>query len=208
MSDRATILASLASWKNHSYRLKQFEVWDNDRKMTKLLPITVHTCSAHSSRGLLSVGNLKLQCALGRSGRRTLKCEGDGATPIGLYKPLFVFYRPDRLIRPRCRLPLKPLNPALGWCDSPTNRNYNRLINHPYPASAERLWREDALYDIIVVLDHNQCPRARNRGSAIFIHVARPGFQPTEGCIALELNALLKLLPHLRADRAIDLIPR
>jgi len=94
-------------------------------------------------------------------------------------------------------LPVRPIDRDYGWCDAPGDRNYNRLVRHPYPASAERLWRPDALYDVVVVLDHNVRPRVRGHGSAIFMHVARPGYAPTEGCIALRREHLLVLLSRL-----------
>ena len=107
---------------------------------------------------------------------------------------LRVLFRADRLPRPRTALPVQRIGRADGWCDAPGDRNYNRPVRHPYPASAERLWREDALYDVVVVLGHNQRPRLRGAGSAIFMHVARPGYLPTEGCIALRRDHLLRLL--------------
>ena len=144
-----------------------------------------------------------MPCALGRSGRRALKREGDGATPIGHFLLERVLYRPDRSPRPRTGLPLRAIAPADGWCDAPADRNYNRSIRHPYPASAERLWRADGLYDVVVVLACNRRPRIRGRGSAIFIHVARPGFTPTEGCIALRRPDLLRLLATLKQGARI-----
>jgi L,D-peptidoglycan transpeptidase YkuD (ErfK/YbiS/YcfS/YnhG family) len=109
-----------------------------------------------------------------------------------------VFYRPDREQRPRTRIPISPLAPDLGWCDAPGNANYNRLVRLPFPASHERLWREDRLYDFVVVLGFNDWPRAQGRGSAIFIHLVRPGHMPTEGCVALRRAHMLKLLGALR----------
>lgn len=141
--------------------------------------------------------------ALGRSGRRATKREGDGATPVGRWRLLRVLYRPDRVPRPRTGLPVRPITPADGWCDAPGDRNYNRPVRLPYPANAERLWRDDHLYDLVVVLDHNQRPRFQGAGSAIFMHVARPGLQPTEGCIALERAHLLRLLARLRRGAVI-----
>jgi L,D-peptidoglycan transpeptidase YkuD (ErfK/YbiS/YcfS/YnhG family) len=94
---------------------------------------------------------------------------------------------------------MAPLRPTDGWCDAPADRNYNRPVRHPYPASAETLWRDDSLYDIVVVLDCNFTSRARNRGSAIFLHVARAAFTPTEGCIALESSVLRRFVSNLRA---------
>jgi L,D-peptidoglycan transpeptidase YkuD (ErfK/YbiS/YcfS/YnhG family) len=160
--------------------------------------------SRSAARGWLRVGALVLPCALGRSGRSFTKREGDGATPSGTWKPVEVLYRADRVQRPRTALPLRALRPDDGWCDSVGDRNYNRWIRHPYPSSAERLWREDALYDVIVVLDHNRRPRAQGAGSAIFMHVARPGYRPTEGCVALVQPHLLLLLATMgRGTRVV-----
>jgi L,D-peptidoglycan transpeptidase YkuD (ErfK/YbiS/YcfS/YnhG family) len=91
----------------------------------------------------------------------------------------------------------------MGWCDDPRDRNYNRRVRWPYRASAEQLWRADRVYDLIVVLDHNQRPRVRGHGSAIFIHVARDGYAPTEGCIALKRGELLRLLRALKPDAKV-----
>jgi L,D-peptidoglycan transpeptidase YkuD (ErfK/YbiS/YcfS/YnhG family) len=152
--------------------------------------------SAGGHRGILRLGPLAFACALGRGGCRARKREGDGATPIGRWRLRRVLYRADRLPRPRTALPVRAIARHDGWCDAAGDRNYNRQVRHPYPASAERLWRSDALYDLIVVLGYNDAPRIRGRGSAIFMHVARPGLAPTEGCIALARAHLVLLLRH------------
>lgn len=157
----------------------------------------VSSLSGAATRGMLRMGGISLPCALGRAGRRALKREGDGATPIGSFALERVLYRPDRVQRPVTGLPVEAIGPNDGWCDSVQDRNYNRAICHPYPASAEFLWRNDALYDIIVVLAYNRRPCVRGRGSAIFMHVARPGYEPTEGCIALKLSDLQMVLKRL-----------
>jgi L,D-peptidoglycan transpeptidase YkuD (ErfK/YbiS/YcfS/YnhG family) len=159
--------------------------------------LVVLSLNARSARGELVAGGLRMRCALGRSGRRAGKREGDGASPTGTFALRIAYYRADRLIRPRCGLPLKRLTAADGWCDGVGDRNYNRPVRHPYPASAERMWRADGLYDIVVVIGHNDTPRVQGRGSAIFLHCARPGYAPTEGCIAIARQDLLRLLPHL-----------
>ncbi len=128
---------------------------------------------------------------------RALKREGDGATPRGLWPAIQVYYRPDRLKRPRTVLPALPIGESFGWCDAPGDRNYNRPVRLPYNSSAERLWRGDRLYDALVVLDYNLTHRSTARGSAIFVHVARRGFAPTAGCIALKREHLLRLLAIL-----------
>jgi L,D-peptidoglycan transpeptidase YkuD (ErfK/YbiS/YcfS/YnhG family) len=114
-----------------------------------------------------------------------------------------VFYRADRLARPRTGLPVRPLRPWDGWCDAVGDSNYNRWVPQPYRASAEKLWRSDSLYDLIVTLDHNVCPRIQGHGSAIFLHVAAAGYRPTAGCIAVERPHLLRLLAHLRRGSSL-----
>ncbi len=167
----------------------------------------VSALSMQSTRGWAHIGGLRLPCALGRSGRRVTKREGDGATPIGAFRVRRAFYRPDRLMRPLTRVPLTPLEPDDGWCDAPGDRNYNRKVKHPYPASAERMWREDHLYDVVIVLDHNERPRVQGGGSAVFIHCARPGFSPTAGCIAFRRPDLLRLLRRLEAGTVVRIAP-
>jgi L,D-peptidoglycan transpeptidase YkuD (ErfK/YbiS/YcfS/YnhG family) len=159
--------------------------------------LIVRARSPGAQTGTLSFGPLRLPCALGRSGRRALKREGDGATPIGSFAIREAFYRADRLARPPTALPLRPIGLSDGWCDDPLDRNYNRRVRHPYPTSAERLWRSDHLYDLVVVLGYNDRPRVAGRGSAIFMHVAGPGFAPTAGCIALCLPDLQRLLEEV-----------
>jgi L,D-peptidoglycan transpeptidase YkuD (ErfK/YbiS/YcfS/YnhG family) len=146
--------------------------------------------------GVMRMGDQKVRCALGRGGviAAALKQEGDGSSPIGAWPMRKVLYRPDRGPAPRTALPVQPIAPEDGWCDDPADSNYNRAVKHPYPASAEHLWREDGVYDIVVVLGHNDDPVAPGKGSAIFLHLARPDYGPTEGCVALaraDLEALL-----------------
>ncbi len=169
------------------------------RRRTIHRQLQVRSLSAASTRAHLEIGPLRLPCALGRSGCRTLKCEGDGATPIGSWPVREAFYRADRIQRPRTGLRLTPIAPRDGWCDRIGDRNYNRRVRHPYPASAEEMWREDHLYDLVVVLGHNDRPRIQGRGSAVFMHVARPDWQPTAGCIALRLSDLVKVVRLLGA---------
>ena len=163
----------------------------------------VRAISPRATRGALLVGGHTYPCAVGRSGRRALKREGDGATPMGHFRLERVYYRPDRCPRPRTGLPVEAISRAAGWCDAPADRNYNRPVYLPYPESAEEMWRADGLYDVVVVLDCNRRPRIRNRGSAIFMHIARPGFTPTEGCIALRRPDLLRVLATLKSGARI-----
>ncbi|MBV1796009.1 L,D-transpeptidase [Siccirubricoccus sp. G192] len=144
--------------------------------------------------GLLRFAGQTWRCALGRGGVRVEKQEGDGATPAGRLPLRRLLYRADRVAAPACLMPAEPIAPGDGWCDDPAHPDYNRQIRLPHPARHEVLWREDALYDLVGVLGWNDRPVVRSRGSAIFLHLARPDYAPTEGCIALperDLRALL-----------------
>jgi L,D-peptidoglycan transpeptidase YkuD (ErfK/YbiS/YcfS/YnhG family) len=161
------------------------------------LQLFVRTVSACATRGTLDMGYLHIPCALGRTGCRMQKSEGDGATPRGAWAVREAFFRADRLPRPATALNLRAIQQSDGWCDGARDANYNRHITHPYKASAEHLWREDGLYDVIVVLGYNDKPPIKGKGSAIFLHCARPDFAPTQGCIAIARADLIKLLPRL-----------
>ncbi len=146
----------------------------------------------------MRVGGQEVRCALGRGGviASALKKEGDGSSPIGTWLMRRVLYRPDKGPPPKTGLSVQAMAPDDGWCDDPADANYNRPVKHPYSASAEHLWREDGVYDIVVVLGHNDDPVVPGKGSAIFLHLARPDYAPTEGCVALaraDLEALLAL---------------
>ena len=144
--------------------------------------------------GLLRFRGETLRCALGKGGIRADKTEGDGATPPGLLPVRRLLWRADRGPRPRAAVPAEPLAPGDGWCDAPGHADYNRQVRLPHAARHERLWREDAVYDLVGVLGWNDAPVVRGRGSAIFLHVARPDLAPTEGCIALPERDLRRLL--------------
>jgi L,D-peptidoglycan transpeptidase YkuD (ErfK/YbiS/YcfS/YnhG family) len=158
------------------------------------LVVRVWPLAAGAAKGVADWGAGERACALGRAGIRATKREGDGATPAGLFLLRRVLYRADRLARPATGLPLEPLMPGNGWCDDPADRRYNQPVTLPCDARAERLWRDDALYDLLVVLGHNDDPPAPGRGSAIFLHVARQDYAPTRGCIALAAVDLRELL--------------
>ncbi|ODS01266.1 hypothetical protein AUC68_12360 [Methyloceanibacter methanicus] len=139
------------------------------------------------------------RAALGYGGIKPLKREGDGGTPIGCLPVRRVLYRADRVPRPRVPFPVRPIRADDGWCDDPGDRNYNRPVRCPYGQSTETMMRADALYDVVLVLGYNDRPRVRGRGSAIFVHLARPGYTPTEGCIAFSYKDLRAVLAQLRA---------
>ena len=135
--------------------------------------------------GRLELAGRVWRVALGAGGVRPGKQEGDGATPVGLLPLRRVLYRADRVPVPHTALPREPIAPDDGWCDDPAHPDYNRRVRLPHLARHEALWRGDGLYDLVGVLGWNDAPVERGRGSAIFLHVARPDFAPTEGCIAL-----------------------
>jgi L,D-peptidoglycan transpeptidase YkuD (ErfK/YbiS/YcfS/YnhG family) len=138
-----------------------------------------------------------VRCAIGRTGIKRDKREGDRATPGGAFRLLGGFFRPDRVLRKAWVSPMCPAGPSDGWCDDPRSALYNRRVVLPCRASHEKLWRADRLYDLVIILDYNIHPRRKNRGSAIFLHCAWPDFALTSGCIALRLDDLRRLLPRL-----------
>ncbi|HEY8194295.1 MAG TPA: L,D-transpeptidase family protein [Hyphomicrobium sp.] len=156
--------------------------------------LVIRALTASAQRGFLQVGPFRMPCALGRSGVKVIKREGDGATPRGRFRLRSVLYKSSATRRPRTALDLRAVTKSDGWCDSAFDRNYNRPVELPYPQSAERLWRDDGVYDIILVLGYNDVPRIKGRGSAIFMHLARPDFAATEGCIALRPADLRRVL--------------
>jgi L,D-peptidoglycan transpeptidase YkuD (ErfK/YbiS/YcfS/YnhG family) len=156
-------------------------------------------------RGRLVAGPLTIPCSLGRAGTRRDKREGDGATPVGRFRVLGCFYRPDKGLRPRTKLPMAAIRPADGWCDDPGDRRYNQPVPLPYPARHERMWRDDHLYDIVVDIGCNRGPVVRGRGSAIFMHLAQPGFAPTEGCVAVAPAAMRRLLERIGPQTRIEI---
>ena len=133
------------------------------------------------------------------------KKEGDGATPAGAFTLVSAFYRADRLPPPRSGLPVRALSQSDAWCDDPADRSYNRLVALPYPAHAEPMWLDDEVYDLLVVIGYNLDPVVPGAGSAIFLHVARPDFSPTAGCVAVAKDVLLGLMPHLEPGSTITI---
>jgi L,D-peptidoglycan transpeptidase YkuD (ErfK/YbiS/YcfS/YnhG family) len=165
--------------------------------------IVVRRAPGNSRQARVALGHGVRPAALGRGGIRALKREGDGGTPLGRFAVRQVLYRADRIPRPRTPLPVRAIRDRDGWCDDPTSRNYNRLISLPSRRSAEGLKRDDHLYDLVLVLGYNDRPRVSGKGSAIFVHLARPGFTPTDGCIALNQHDLTMLLAELRRGSSL-----
>ncbi|HTZ70817.1 MAG TPA: L,D-transpeptidase family protein [Acetobacteraceae bacterium] len=144
--------------------------------------------------GVLRFRGENFRAAFGAGGIRADKREGDGATPAGSLPLRRVLYRADRMARPACAVPAEPIAPADGWCDDAGNPAYNRMVTLPFGGRHEVLWRNDALYDVIGVLGWNDTPPVPGLGSAIFLHVARPDYAPTEGCVALALGDITWVL--------------
>jgi L,D-peptidoglycan transpeptidase YkuD (ErfK/YbiS/YcfS/YnhG family) len=145
------------------------------------------------------------RCAVGRGGIGEKLKEGDGITPIGVFPVRYVLYRPDRIAPPKTGLETRTIGEWDGWCDAPGDPAYNRAVTLPYAASAENLWRQDHLYDVIAVLGFNDDPVVDGKGSAIFLHVARPDYSPTEGCVALAMDDLLAALDAMKSDATIEI---
>lgn len=148
-----------------------------------------------------------VRCALGWGGLKLAadKREGDGATPVGSWPLRRVLYRPDRGAAPETGLPVATIAPDDGWCDAADDPAYNQPVRLPYPASAERMWRDDGLYDIVVILGHNDDPVVPGAGSAIFLHLAKPDFSTTEGCVAITRADMEALLAQAAPGDRLDI---
>jgi L,D-peptidoglycan transpeptidase YkuD (ErfK/YbiS/YcfS/YnhG family) len=157
-----------------------------------------------ASRGMLKIGHSTFPCLLGKNGRTHQKREGDGKSPIGTWRLKQLYYRADKMVRPRQNLKTRNLKKTDGWCDASSHSLYNRFVSLPFNASHENLWRADQAYNIVVSTDHNQRPRKQNGGSAIFLHVINKGAKGTEGCIALSEKHLQMVLG--RSGREVFLV--
>ena len=156
--------------------------------------LVVRTLCPARATGLLQAGTARVPCALGAGGLTRTKREGDLKTPAGHWALRCVLVRTDRVRPFQTGLPVVAITPDSGWCDDPAGRSYNRPVTLPFAARTEALYRDDHIYDIIVVLSHNERPRVRGAGSAIFFHLARTGHTPTQGCIAIDRAPMLRIL--------------
>src|SRR5262245_45902708 len=160
------------------------------RRMTSFSTIRVQPRPGNRMQGWLAAGPHRLLVALGRGGIRANKREGDGGTPRGRFRLVRLWWRADRLPRPATALPVRRITPADAWCEDPADRRYNRHVQRADGQPGDRLRREDHLYDLVIEIDHNTRPRTTGRGSAVFLHLARPGLAPTAGCVAFPAAAL------------------
>ena len=175
--------------------------------MDRLSEISV-TAKPGARTGRLTAGDHTFPCAIGRTGLAGEKREGDGGTPIGTFPLRELRYRQDRMSAPDTGLPLIPIGPKDGWCDASADPAYNRPVDFPYTASAEQMWRDDHLYDLVIVVGYNDDPVVPEAGSAIFIHLAKEEngeLQPTQGCVALRLDDMLALLARIDDETTISI---
>ena len=147
----------------------------------------------HIKNKYLSIDDYKVKCAIGKRGINVKKKEGDLITPKGLFKIKFILYRKDRIFNLKTKIKKMPIKKNMGWCDDPRSIYYNKLINLPFKYSAEKLYRTENTYDIIFVLNYNMRPIIKNKGSAIFIHIARNNFKKTAGCVAIKKTSMKKI---------------
>ena len=150
--------------------------------------------------------NLKFRCSLGKNGVTKNKVEGDKCTPSGIYRLKQVFYRADRIKKITTNLKKIIIKKNMGWCDDSSSKKYNQLIKIPNKFSHEKLYRKDHIYDIIVVLNYNMNPVIKNKGSAIFMHIAKKNYSKTLGCIGLKKNDLLEILNKVKKNNKIKII--
>jgi L,D-peptidoglycan transpeptidase YkuD (ErfK/YbiS/YcfS/YnhG family) len=168
-----------------------------------LAAIRIRAAAGDPCRGWLTAGGQTVPVALGRGGIRANKREGDGGTPKGTFRPRQLWWRADRHPRPRTFLPVRAIGPEDAWCEDPGSRHYNQPMRPDRGRDGDRLMRDDHLYDFIVEIDHNTQPRTANRGSAVFLHLARENFAPTAGCVSMTKSALLRLLARLGPETKI-----
>jgi len=173
--------------------------------MRPLKVVYVRAASGSRTRGWLRAGPLAWPVALGRGGILANKREGDGGTPRGRFRPVRLWWRADRHPRPATPLPVRRITAFDAWCEDPADRRYNQPVRVPAKGPGDRLRREDHLYDFIIEIDHNTRPRVAGRGSAVFLHLARPGLAPTAGCVAMPKEKLRQLLKNLGPGTAIDI---
>jgi len=174
--------------------------------MTDETVLIVQADTADTSLGWATLGDRRWRCAVGAGGIREDKVEGDSATPVGEFPLRRIYYRNDLVVLPKVALPARPISEHDGWCDDPRSPSYNKLVHIPNEWGAEKMWREDGLYDLVVVVGYNDDPPEGEWGSAIFLHIARDDYAGTQGCVAFSRNDLLELLPLLTRDTRLRVL--
>ena len=158
------------------------------------------------NRKYLIYKQYKVKCALGKRGIGIKKREGDLITPTGRYKIKYILYREDRIKKIQSKLKKIPIEKNMGWCDDPNSKKYNKLISLPFNFKYEKLFKKENTYDIILVLNYNMNPIRKNKGSAIFIHVAKKNYKKTKGCVAIGKTQLLKLLKKIKINTKAKIV--
>jgi L,D-peptidoglycan transpeptidase YkuD (ErfK/YbiS/YcfS/YnhG family) len=176
-------------------------------KRRTLEEIIVRPAPGDPRRAIVQAGGLTFRAALGRSGRTSRKREGDGATPIAAMRVLHGYYRREKVSGPLLtRLPMMAIDATMLWCDASADANYNRPVRAPFKPSHEEMRRKDQLYDVCLVMDWNISSRRRNLGSAIFFHCAKPGYPPTQGCVAIDIRDMRRLLPLIGPETIVRVL--
>jgi len=147
--------------------------------------------------------NFKIKCAIGKNGVTKNKNEGDLKTPKGIFKLKKIFYRKDRIKFFKSAIKKNCIKKNIGWCDDPNSKYYNREIKFPFNGSAEKFWRKDNIYDLIIVINYNFKPIIKNRGSAIFLHICKKNYAPTKGCVAINKKDMMNLLVNIKSNTKI-----
>lgn len=168
--------------------------------------LTVQIDTDESALGWATLGERRWRCTVGAGGVREDKVEGDAATPVGTFPLRHIYFRNDRLVLPEVRLPARPIDEHDGWCDDPRSTSYNRLVRIPNEWSHERMWRDDELYDLVVVVGYNDDPPEGEWGSAIFLHLARQDYAPTRGCVAFARDDLLDLVALIGPETRLQVL--
>ena len=157
-------------------------------------------------KNILKYNDTTFKCATGKNGISCNKVEGDGCTPTGIYSIEKIYYRADKVVLPNLDLPTIAINKNFGWCDDVDSQDYNKLIKFPFEPSAEVLFRDDDIYDILCVMNYNRNPIIKNKGSAIFMHISRHNYASTEGCVALKKGDLNHILTKINIETIINII--
>ena len=156
------------------------------------------------NKNYLTYNKLKVKCAIGKKGIGIKKKEGDLITPTGQFKIKYILYRKER-VKISTKLKKIIIKKNMGWCDDPKSNDYNKLVKLPFAYSHEKLFRKDNIYDIILVLNYNMNPVKKNKGSAIFIHIAKKNFKKTEGCVAIRKPSLIKLVKEMNSNTKVKI---
>ena len=145
----------------------------------------------------LYIDNYKVNCSIGKRGIRIKKKEGDLITPKGKFRIKYILYRRDRISKFRAKIRKIAIKKNMGWCDDPNSKKYNKLVKLPCNYKAEKLYKKNNTYDILLVLNYNMSPIKKNKGSAIFIHIAKRNYAPTAGCVAINKNDMKKIIKKI-----------